>query len=147
MKKSLPLLAAVAAGFVFLSGFGGGCGRHRSHDPAQVNAMVTERLDEALSDLDATPAQRDRLHAIKDRLLANVQDLHAGQDAARAEVLAQWKSDQPDAARLHALVDARIDALRAVAHQAVDAGVEAHGILTPEQRAKVTAKIERHVRR
>ncbi|BDG04502.1 Spy/CpxP family protein refolding chaperone [Anaeromyxobacter oryzae] len=148
MKKTLALLAATAAGFALLTGFrGGGCGAHRAHDPAQVNAMVTEHLDEALDQIDATPAQRDQLHAIKDRLLAQAQQLRSGQQDARAEVLAQWKSDQPDAAKLHALVDQRIDALRAFAHQAVDAGVEAHGILTPDQRAKVTAKVEKHMQR
>ena len=33
--------------------------------------------------------------------------------------------------------------MRAFAHDAVDAGVDAHGVLTPEQRAKVTKKLER----
>ncbi len=146
MKKTLALLAATAAGFALLTGFrGGGCGGHRTQDPAQVNAMVTEHLDEALDQLGATPAQRDQLHAIKDRLLAQAQQLRAGQQEARAAVLAEWKADRPDAAKLHALVDQRLDALRAVAHQAVDAGIEAHGILTPEQRAKVTARLEKHL--
>jgi protein CpxP len=147
MKKTLALLAATSAGFLLLTGFhGGGCAGHRhGRDPAQVNAFVTERLDEALDDLDATQGQRDQLHAIKDRLLAEATELHKGQQAARGEVLAQWKAEKPDAARLHQLVDERITALRAVAHEAVDAGIEAHGILTPEQRAKVTEKMEKRM--
>lgn len=146
MKKTFASLVAVAAGFALLTGFGGGgCGRHHPRDPAEVNALVTHRLDDALDDLDATPAQRQQLHAIKDRLLAQAMALRTGQQAARAEALAQWKAEKPDAALLHALVDERINALRAVAHQAVDAGVEAHRILTPDQRAKVTKKIERHM--
>jgi hypothetical protein len=36
-----------------------------------------------------------------------------------------------------------MDELRKLAHQAVDAGVEVHGILTPDQRAKLTRKAER----
>jgi periplasmic protein CpxP/Spy len=146
MKKTLALLAATSAGFLLLTGFhGGGCAGHRHRDPAQVNAFVTERLDEALDDIDATQAQRDQIHAIKDRILAEATTLHQGQQAARAEMLQQWKSDKPDAATLHRLVDQRIEAFRAVAHDAVDAGIQAHGILTPEQRAKVTEKIEKRM--
>jgi hypothetical protein len=40
-------------------------------------------------------------------------------------------------------VDARADALRKLAHQAVDAGADAHDVLTPAQREKVSRKIER----
>jgi Spy/CpxP family protein refolding chaperone len=148
MKKSLTALGtlgAVLVGFVVLSGFGGGCGHHHPRDPAEVQAAVTAHLDEALDDLDATQAQRDQIHAIKDKLLAKGMALRADHQAVRDEVLAQWKSETPDRAKLHALVDQRIDALRAFAHDAVDAGADVHGILTPDQRAKVTKKIERHL--
>lgn len=141
MKKILVAVAALAVGVVALTGFRHGFGRHR-HDPAQMAAFVTARLDDALEDLDATPAQRNQLHALKDRLLAKGQALHADHDATRAELVAQWKADRPDAAKLHALVDARIDGLRAFAHEAVDGAIEAHDALTPEQRAKLTQKIE-----
>jgi protein CpxP len=146
MKKTLAALAAVAlvaVGFVALTGFRHGMGRH-GHDPAQVAAFVTARLDSMLDEVDATPAQRDELHALKDRLLAKGQALHADHAATHAELVAEWKADRPDAAKLHALVDARIDALRAFAHEAVDGAIEAHDALTPAQRAKVTAKLERH---
>ncbi len=147
MKKTLAALAAVAlvaVGFVALTGFRHGFGCH-GRDPAQVAAFVTARLDDALDDVDATPAQRDRLHAVKDRLLAKGQALHADHEGTHAELVAQWKADRPDAAKLHALVDARIDAFRALAHEAVDGAVEAHDVLTPEQRAKVTKKLDRHM--
>jgi periplasmic protein CpxP/Spy len=148
MKKTIAIIAGSVAAIALLAGFrGGGCGGHHRHDPAQMNAFVTEHLDDALDDLDATPAQRDQLHAIKDRLLAKGAALRADHAASRAEVLSQWKSDQPDAAKLHALVDARIEGMRALAHEAVDSGIEAHGILTPEQRAKVTSKVEKRMGR
>lgn len=133
---------ALALGFVALTGFG--CRAHRhGHDPAQVAAFVTERVDDALDDLDATPEQRTRVNAVKDRMLAAAQKARAGHEEARATMLAEWKAEQPDTAKLHALVDARADELRALAHQAVDAGVEVHGILTAAQREKVTRKVER----
>jgi protein CpxP len=147
MKKIIGIAAGaliVAAGFVTLTGFG--CGRHghgHGRDPAEVAAFVTARVDDALDDLDATPEQRTRINAVKDRLLEAGRQAHAGQHDAHAALLAEWKSTSPDAAKLHGLVDARIDALRAFAHQAVDAGVEVHGVLTAEQREKVTRKVER----
>jgi protein CpxP len=146
MKKTLGITFAallLAAGFVTLTGFGG-CGHHgHPRDPAQVAAFVTDRVDDVLDDLDATPEQRTRINAVKDRLLAAGQAAHAGRRETHDAVVAEWKAERPDAARLHALVDARADELRQLAHQAVDAGVEVHGILTPEQRAKLTKKLER----
>lgn len=148
MKKTIAIAAGAllaAAGFVALTGFAGCGARHHGHgrDPAEVAAFVSARVDDALDDLDATPDQRAKINALKDKLLAAGQQAHAGSKEAHEALFAEWKSETPDAQKLHALVDARIDAMRAFAHQAVDAGVEAHGILTPEQRAKVTKKIER----
>lgn len=146
MRKTIAIAAGASlavAGVVALAGFAG-CGHHRhGRDPAEVAAFVTSHVEDALDDLNATPDQRTRILAVKDRLLAAAKEAHAGQKDAHAEVLAEWKSASPDPAKLHALVDQRVDAMRAFAHQAVDAGVEVHGILTPEQRDKVTSKIER----
>ncbi len=148
MKKifaAAGVAAAIALGFVALTGFHGGCGAHGhgSRDPAQMAAFVTDRVDDALDDLDATPEQRTRIHAVTDRLLADVQKARAGHEEVHAALLAEWKADAPDAKKLHGLVDERIEAFRAIAHEAVDAGVEVHGILTPAQREKVAKKAER----
>jgi Spy/CpxP family protein refolding chaperone len=142
MNRTVITLAGLAGVFT-LAGWGGRCGHPRSHDPAEMAAFVTDRVDDALDDLDATDAQRQQIHAIKDRLLAKAAGLHDGKEKVHAEVLAQWQSPNPDRARLHAIVDERFAAMRALAHDAVDAGVDVHGILTPEQRAKLTKKVER----
>ncbi len=144
MYKIIGAAAAVlvlAVGFVALTGFHGRWGHPR--DPAEVAAFVTNRVDDALDDVNATPDQRTRIHAIKDRLLADAQKLHGGHDDAHAALLEAWKAETPDAAKLHALVDARANDMKAFAHEAVEAGIEVHGILTPEQRAKITKKAER----
>ena len=139
-RLSVALVALVAV--VGLAGFA--CAHHHhSHDPAQIQKMVNARVDDLLDDVDATPDQRTRIHAIADRLLASAKGAHAGHEQAHATLLAEWKADAPDRAKLHALVDARMDELRKLAHQAVDAGVEAHDVLTPAQRQKLTAKAER----
>jgi Spy/CpxP family protein refolding chaperone len=149
MKKIVAAVAGAAVlvgGAVALSGFAGGCGAHRhghGRDPAAVAAFVTGRVDDLLDDVDATPEQRTRIHAVKERLLAAGQQLKAGHQEAHEALRAEWSAATPDAARLHALVDARAEEMKAFAHQAVDGAVEVHGILTPEQREKVTRKIDR----
>ena len=146
MRKLAVAAGAVlllAIGFVTLTGFHGGCGHRGPRDPAQTAAFVTDRVDDALDDVDATPDQRARIHAVKDRMLAAAQRLHAERQQTHDALLAEWKSATPDAAKLHALVDARAEEMKKLAHEAVDAGIEVHGILTPEQREKLTKKIER----
>ncbi len=146
MAIGIAAVLAVGLGLVGIVGFrfGGHC---RSRDPAHVAAMATEHVNEMLDEVGATPEQRTQILAIKDRLVADGQKLHEGHAATHDELLAQWKSDQPDAARLHALVDQRTEELRAFANEAVDAAIQVHGILTPEQRAKLAKKAERHARR
>jgi protein CpxP len=140
MNRFLLTLAGIA-GVVALAGWGGRCGH--PHDPAEMAAFVRDRVDDVLDDLDATDAQRTQIHAIEERALAKAAALHQDREAVRTELLAQWQSPNPDRARLHALVDERFEAMKAMAHEAVDAGVDVHDVLTPEQRAKLTRKIER----
>jgi protein CpxP len=142
MKKTLSLTALALVAFVTLTGFRG-CGRPDHRDPAQVAAFVTDHLDDVLDDLDATPAQRTQIQAIKDRLLADVQKLQGTRQATHQALLAEWSSDKVDRAKVLALVDQRADEMKALAHEVVDAAIEAHDVLTPEQRAKVAKKAER----
>ena len=152
-KKTLAGGAAVmgiVAGATVLTGFAGGChGRHGGHgrDPAAMAAAVTEHVDEVLDEIDATPAQRAKVHEIKDRLLASAREAHEAHGADRQALLEAWRSPNPDRAALLARVDARIDAMRAFAHQAVDGALEVQATLTPEQREKVAKKVERRMGR
>ena len=145
MKKffgGAAVALALVLGAVALVGFG--CAHHaHPRDPAQVAKYVNARVDDLLDDVDATPDQRTKIHAIADRMLAEGQALHADHAKVHDTVLAQWRAETPDKAALHALVDARMDALRKAAHDAVDAGIEAHDALTPAQREKLAKKADR----
>lgn len=145
MKTVLAALggALVATLALGLMAFGGGHFAHRMHDPAELAAFVTNRVDDTLDDLDATPAQRTQINAVKDRMLAAAMSHRETRQQTHDAFVAEWKAERPDAAKLHALVDQRAAELTAMAHQAVDAAVEVHDALTPEQRAKVTRKLER----
>ncbi len=145
MRRNIIIGLALAVGVVTLAGFGRSW--HHRHDPERFAEFVTERVEDALDDVDATPEQRQRIHAVKERMLARAKELHGDRAAVRGTILEAWKAESPDAAKLHALVDERADAMRALAHEAVDAGVEVHGVLTPEQRAKLAEKAERRMHR
>jgi periplasmic protein CpxP/Spy len=146
MKKRLTsvlsLAALLAVGVTVLGA--AGCGHHRP-DPARMEKMVTHHVDDALDDLKATPEQRQKITAVKDRLLASARSLRADHRATAKEALGLWEASSFDRARALALVDARIDAMRAMAHEAVDAAAEVHSTLTPEQRAQVARRLHRHV--
>ncbi|WP_338864118.1 Spy/CpxP family protein refolding chaperone [Myxococcus stipitatus] len=134
MKKKLAVAGSAVVAVVLLSGFAFRGGPHHGHNPERFKQVVTWKLNDKLDDVGATEAQRQSIHAVKDRLFDEGVQLAEGQHATRSEVVAQLESDKPDAQALHALVDARIEALRAFAHKATDAVLEVHGTLTPEQR-------------
>ena len=141
MKKTLVTaltLVAVGVGALTLTAF-------RGHgDPAHMDQMVERRLTKMLDTVQATDAQRQQITAIKDKVLADGKALRAAHQGTHEQLLALWKSDQPDVAKVHALVDARADAMKKFADEVADAMVQVHGILTPDQRAKVADQIQQH---
>jgi Spy/CpxP family protein refolding chaperone len=142
-KNKLLVAGSAVLAVVLLSGFAGGsfgfgC---NGRDPERVNQVVTWKLNDHLDQLKATEQQRQALHGLKDSLFEDGKGLFAEQQGAKAQLVEQWESPNPDAQAVHALVDSRVDAFRAFAHKLADAALEAHRILTPEQRQQVTAGI------
>lgn len=140
-------LVLAAGAFGVLTGFGGGgCFGHGPHgrSPEEISAFVSGRVDGLLDDVNATPAQRDRVQTVVKELVAEGTKLRGDHEGTHAELLAQWNAENPDATKLHALVDQRADAMRTFAHRAVDAALEIHATLTPEQRAALAKKLEAH---
>lgn len=137
--KKIAIAASAVLAVVLLSGFrGGGWGWHR--DPERIKQFITWRVDDKLEELNATDAQKQTVNAVKDRLFEEGKQLAESHKASRQEVLTQLESDTPDAQKLHSLVDARIDAVRAFAHHVVDAALEVHRALTPEQRKQLSTE-------
>ncbi|QSQ13451.1 Spy/CpxP family protein refolding chaperone [Myxococcus landrumensis] len=140
MKKKLAIAGSAVVAVVLLSGFAFRGAHGHCPNPERIKQVVTWKLNDRLDDLDATDAQRESIHAVKDRLFTEGVQLAEEQHATRSEVVSQLESDKPDAQALHALVDARIEALRAFAHKATDAVLEVHGTLTPEQRKALASE-------
>ena len=143
ITKRGSLVVLTVAGLA-LAGLAG-CGHHRP-DPAHMEKFVTNRVNDALDDLKATPEQRQKVLAVKDRLLARGKELRGDHQAVVNQALSLWEAQSFDRAAALALVDARLDAMRTMAHEAVDAAAELHETLTPEQRAQLAARLRRHAR-
>jgi len=143
--KTRTRLLAVVFGVLALAAFKPfGHGPWGKPSPERMAKMATERVNDAMDELDATPAQRTRVNEMKDVLLKEGTRIHGENKEARKEVLTQWESEKPNAVRVHELVDERADVIRALLHQVADYGLELHQLLTPEQRAKVTARVKEH---
>jgi Spy/CpxP family protein refolding chaperone len=131
MTKATTVVGVHAAGY--------GHGPHGHHDGALMARLVDAHVGEVLDELNATPDQRERVNRIKDRILAEGKALHSGSQGLHQELMGLLQQDQPDAARLHELVDSRAAAFRAFGHKLADGVLELHGVLTPEQRQQLSA--------
>ncbi|ATB28055.1 Spy/CpxP family protein refolding chaperone [Melittangium boletus] len=143
-KNKILLAGSAVLAFVLLTGFRGGHWGGGARDPERIKQMITWKLDDRLEELNATDAQKRTLQGLKDGLFEDGKRLVVENKEARKQALEQWDSAQPDATRVHALVDARVDALRGFAHKVADAFLEAHRVLSPEQRQQVSAGIRSH---
>ncbi|MCY1081222.1 Spy/CpxP family protein refolding chaperone [Archangium lansingense] len=148
-KNKLLVAGSAVLAFVLLTGFRGGHfgGGHFGgpRDPERVKQMISWRLDDRLEELNATEDQKQAIHGLKDSLFEDGKRLFEENKGARTQMLDQWESANPDSRAVHSMVDARVDAFRAFAHKVADAALEAHRILTPEQRQQVTGHVREHM--
>jgi Spy/CpxP family protein refolding chaperone len=139
--KSWIALAGVAVASVALT-----AAVMAAHGGMHPHAGGAEGIDwfinGALDDLQATEAQRTKVLAVKDRLTAGFEKLHGEHAAVHAAFLQEWGKDKMDTTQLNQLVDAKVEELRGTLHQVVDGVAEIHDTLTPEQRNRLTAKVQ-----
>ncbi len=145
-KKTLIALTtfltlALTAGFVWAGGWHG----KRHMNPERMKKFVDWKVADVLEELEADEGQSEKINALKDALFEEAKSHFEGKAERRGEALELWEQKSPDRKAAHAMVDARIDELRALAHKATDAALDAHAVLTPEQRGKVAEHIrDRH---
>lgn len=141
------ILALVATAGLAVAALAIGCGgpHARFMTPERMEKMVTWHVDDVLDDLEVDDAQRTAVHALKAKLLAEARGLHDGGKDAHRALLAAWSAEAPDTAKMKALVDARLEAARAVAYAAVDVSAELHAVLTPEQRRALVDLVTEHM--
>jgi Spy/CpxP family protein refolding chaperone len=106
-------------------------------DPEQLEEHAKHHLGKVLGELAATADQRDRAQRIAARVLPELRRTLQEKKALKEEAVKLWKEENPDAGRLHALVDRELELKREFQHRMVDAKIELFALLTPEQRQKL----------
>lgn len=136
MKKKTLLITLVIGLLTTLSLFSG-CRHHsRSHKAEFMVDYVTESLD-----LNADQAAQ--LNQIKDEIMENAQKIHANRETMLNEAVTQLRSQTIDPDRVKALIAEHRAQMDELIDLAVPRLVEFHGTLTPEQREKLVAKLEK----
>lgn len=135
------MLLGLSLAVMGATGCGGGARGER------MEKVVQWKVDDALDELDATQAQRERVQAITKDALAKAKPIGDQGQAARAALVTQWRSPSPDVIAVHQLVDAQLETVRAFAHGLVDRALEVHQLLTPKQREQITTRLERFEKR
>lgn len=110
-------------------------------DATEGRERAAARLEKGLDAIDASDAQKEALRPLAAGLVDDALPLLDERDVIVGAFTGAWKSERPDVASLHALVDTEVAQLNEVATSAADAFVQAHAILTPEQRAGLGAKL------
>ena len=136
---SLVAMSLAAIGAVTAFAHGGPAGRQW-----MMKRMVNAAIDDALDAAKATPEQRARIHAARDRALTEVESHMSDRHGRLDEVLSAFESDRLDPAKLQAMRTRREEEHRRIADGIQAAVVEAHDTLTPEQRRAVADWIRSH---
>jgi aspartate/tyrosine/aromatic aminotransferase len=98
-------------------------------------AMISTRVDEALTAAHVTDAQRVRLHGVRDRVFAAFEAAHQEDPSARIEqALTLFSADKLDGAKVQALRDDHMTQMKKIGDVVQGAITELHDTLTAPQR-------------
>ena len=136
MVRTLTIIALIAVLGVGSAVFVG-C-QHRGHQRGAEFMMVY--MVEAL---DLNEAQQSMANSYKDEILTKVKAKHSKKKKMHDELKAQLSSDAIDTARVKALVAEHRAGMDDVINLVVDRVAEFHATLSPEQRTKLVAKLEK----
>lgn len=122
----------------------GGVAIASAHHHGHGFAGVARHIDAALDAVQATPAQRDAIHAARDHVVSTMQAGRAAHQAQLAQALTLWESDHVDAAQLAALRSQHRAQAKATGDAIVQALSDAHDALTAPQRAQLATWMGAH---
>jgi len=113
-------------------------------NPEMALAQLGVVTDAALDQIEAEPAQREAIHAIKAKLFENGREFRAIGKGVRERLVTQWRSEQPNRDEMRAEVDVLAESIRAMGYAAIDASLEVHGTLSPAQREQLAELVAQH---
>lgn len=140
IKPSILIVAAIL--LLLIAAFIGGCSKHRFHkaSPEKKAEWVTKKI---ASELDLDDAQRAKLDAIKNDLLAKHKSLKGSKEEVWNEVSGQIKSDNVDQDKLNAMFEGKETEFKEMRAFAVQKFSEFHAVLTLEQRQTLIEKVDK----
>lgn len=115
--------------------------------PAMMKRVVSAVIDDALDAAHVSAEQRAAIHGARDRALAAIEEVRGERGARMEEILAVFEADAIDPARLEALRGQREREHARVAEAIEQALVDAHAVLTPDQRRALADYVRAHVGR
>lgn len=115
---------------------GGGRGGH-----GFFHHRMEAKLDEALDAAKVTPDQRQKIHAIRDRVVQSLKDQHKGGRAHMDEALRLFEADRIDAQAVARLRTEQEQRRKQSADVIQAALTEVHDLLLPEQRRALTEHV------
>jgi Spy/CpxP family protein refolding chaperone len=112
------------------------CKGHDQHREAFIFDYFTEMLD-------LTPEQEDRLTVIHEELRGQIEAMHEERKEKCAFLKTQLAGETIDKEAIRQMIAEHRARMDSVIDLAVDRLVDFHGELTPEQRQKLVAKLEK----
>lgn len=109
-------------------------------DAADAKERAQERVADLLDEIEATEQQRAQLEPLLVGFVDDAAPLLDRPVVVKDALLAAWSSEDPDVDALHAMIDAEAARVRDALRAGSSRLAQAHGILTPEQRATIAAK-------
>lgn len=108
---------------------------------AIMKRIVSAHIDEVLDDAKVSDSQRQTIYAARDRVFTAFENQRGAHHAQMEEALQLFEADRVDAGKLAALRGQREAEMRQLGDIVTQALIEAHDVLTPQQRRVVTDHI------
>ena len=144
MKRSWKIALALAGALVIALVAGGAAlASGRMHE-GFMKRRVVRHIDAALDAVQATPAQRDAVHAAADQAFATMATAHQAEKGDLGTALSLWESDRIDPARVAELRAHHLAAAQQTGAAVVQALRDAHDALTAPERAQLADWLRAH---
>lgn len=117
---------------------------HHPFDAEEIGFIVQHRIDRALSKVDATADQRDKIHAIAKAAISDVIAMRKDQPDGPEKFLAIMKADSVDRSAIESLRTEKLKMADAVSKRILQAVEDAADVLKPEQRRQLADAWQQH---